>query len=86
MNINLILYESLQVSYNYKLKINHAGDLVNSECECPAGRGPHGTCKHLAAVVLMLKHFTESGSVMVDKSCTENLQQFHKPKSTYHGI
>ncbi len=61
------------------------GDTLNSDCECPAGKGPHGTCKHLAAVLLMLQHFTETGSVVIDKSCTENLQLFHKPKATYHG-
>ena len=61
------------------------GDAINSDCECPAGKGPHGTCKHLAAVMLMLQHFTETGNVAVDKSCTENLQLFHKPKATYHG-
>lgn len=61
------------------------GDTLNSDCECPAGKGPHGTCKHLAAVLLMLQHFTETGSIVIDKSCTENLQLFHKPKSTYHG-
>lgn len=61
------------------------GDTLNSDCECPAGKGPHGTFKHLAAVLLMLQHFTETGSVVIDKSCTENLQLFHKPKSTYNG-
>eukprot|EP00105_Crassostrea_gigas_P029744 XP_011451771.1 PREDICTED: uncharacterized protein LOC105345344 [Crassostrea gigas] len=76
-----------KVSYNYKLKMDKStGDTLNSDCECPAGKGPHGTCKHLAAVLLMLQHFTETGSVVIDKSCTENLQLFHKPKATYHGV
>uniref|UniRef100_K1P1G8 Uncharacterized protein n=1 Tax=Magallana gigas TaxID=29159 RepID=K1P1G8_MAGGI len=62
------------------------GDNLNSDCECPAGKGPHGTCKHLTAVLLMLQHFTETGSAVIDKSCTEKLQLFPTPKATYHGV
>lgn len=58
------------------------GDTLNSDCECQAGKGPHGICKQLAAVLLMLQHFTETGSVVIYKICTENLQLFNKPKAT----
>lgn len=37
-------------------------------------------------MLLIVQHFTETGSVVIDKSCTENLQLFHKPKATYHGV
>ncbi|XP_069117170.1 uncharacterized protein [Argopecten irradians] len=75
-----------KVSYNYKISLNETtGDPINSACECPAGKGPHGTCKHIASVLLMLEEFIEKGSLRVQKSCTENLQSFHKPKSTYDG-
>ncbi|XP_046328487.2 uncharacterized protein LOC124112432 [Haliotis rufescens] len=74
-----------KVTYNYKLKVEKTGEPVNSHCECPAGKGPHSTCKHIAAVLLMLEHFISTGSVQVGKSCTENLQLFHKPKKSYKG-
>ncbi|XP_021369785.1 uncharacterized protein LOC110460902 [Mizuhopecten yessoensis] len=74
------------VTYNYKIKLEKiSGDPVNTHCECPAGKGPHGTCKHDAAVLLMIEHFTDSGTMKVQKSCTENLQNFHKPKFLYDG-
>ncbi|XP_021362744.1 uncharacterized protein LOC110456373 [Mizuhopecten yessoensis] len=75
-----------KVSYNFKMKIDKlTGDPVNTHCECPAGKGPHGTCKHLAAVLLMLQHFINTGEIQVEKSCTESLQTFHKPKFTHKG-
>ncbi|XP_048254636.1 uncharacterized protein LOC124112985 [Haliotis rufescens] len=71
-----------KVTYNYKVKVEKTGEPVNSHCECPAGKGPHSTCKHIAAVLLMLEHFISTGSVQVGKSCTENLQLFHNPKKS----
>ncbi|XP_048253634.1 uncharacterized protein LOC124152775 isoform X1 [Haliotis rufescens] len=64
-----------KVSYNFKLRISRrSGEVINSHCECPAGKGPHGTCKHLAWVLLMLQSFAEgSDAPTVNKTCTENL-------------
>ncbi|XP_046557350.1 uncharacterized protein LOC124266602, partial [Haliotis rubra] len=75
----------MEVTYNYRLKVEKTGEPVNSHCECPAGKGPHSTCKHIAAVLLMLEHFISTGSVQVGKSSTDNLQLFHKPKKPYKG-
>ncbi|XP_078327603.1 uncharacterized protein LOC111116693 isoform X1 [Crassostrea virginica] len=75
-----------RVTYNFKLKLDkYSGDIVNSHYECPAGRGPHGTCKHLAAVALLLLTFAEGKGLYIKRSCTENLQTFHKPKHSYSG-
>ena len=49
------------------------GDPLNTHCECAAGRGPHGTCKHVAVVCIMLSNFTESGTMKIAKSSRENL-------------
>ncbi|XP_056005483.1 uncharacterized protein LOC125659233 [Ostrea edulis] len=74
------------VTYNYKIKIEkESGDPVNSECECPSGKGPHGTCKHLAAVFIVLEEFVQTGNLSIQKTCTENLQTFHRPKALFKG-
>lgn len=74
------------MTYNYKIKLEKStGEPLNSHCECPAGKGPHGTCKHVAAVLLMLVEFVNSGKIAVEKSCTDNLQTFHKPKNFHTG-
>lgn len=75
-----------QVSYNYKIKLEkQSGGPVNSKCECPAGKGPHATCKHIAAVLLMAQCFSEKGDILVEKTCTQGLQTFHQPRSYYRG-
>ncbi|XP_062603717.1 uncharacterized protein LOC134265512 [Saccostrea cucullata] len=79
-----LMYESDRVSYIYKIKLDKkSGDPVNTHCECPAGKGPHGSCKHIAAVLLMIKEFTESRELRLGKSCTDTLMMFTKPKSSY---
>lgn len=76
-----------KVTYNYKIKLEKSsGDPMNSHCECPSGKGPHGTCKHVAAVMLMLQEFVNTGDIEVEKSCTDSLQMFHKPRCLYSGI
>ena len=61
------------------------GDPLNTHCLCAAGRGHHGTCKHVAAVCIMLSHLTESGTMNIAKSSTVNLMSFIKPKAYYSG-
>ena len=61
------------------------GDILSSHCECPAGKGPNGACKHLAAVMVMLEKFTVLGELGIEKTCTENLMIFNKPKSLHKG-
>ena len=74
------------MTYNYKIKIKClTGEPLNRHCECPAGKGPHGTCKHIVAVLIMLMHFINTGDVQVEKCCTDNLPIFHKPKAYYNG-
>ena len=67
------------------MKISARGELVNSHCECPGGKGPNGTCKHIAAVCLMLVRLKERGELATSKSCTEELQTFHRPSKTHTG-
>lgn len=75
-----------QVTYNYKIKLEkNSGDPVNTHCECPSGRGPHGSCKHVAAVLMMITDFTTTGNYTIDKSCTDTLMMFNKPKTSYSG-
>ncbi len=74
-----------KVHYSFKMKINQHGELVNCHCECPAGKGPAGTCKHVAAVALMLTEFKSSGKLQTTVSCTEQLQTFHQPLRKHTG-
>lgn len=82
----MYMYLHYQVSYTFKLKLDKVtGNILNSHFECPAGCGPHSTCKHVAAVALMLSKSVSGDKIYVDKSCTENLQVFHKPRYSNSG-
>ena len=72
-------------SYNFKLRVDQRGEVENSHCECPAGKGPNGLCKHIAAVCLMLCMFKEDGKLSLSLSCTEKLQVFHRPVKKHTG-
>ncbi|XP_033727389.1 uncharacterized protein LOC117316737 [Pecten maximus] len=75
-----------KVTYNYKLSIKEkTGDVLCSHCECPAGKGSNGTCKHLAAVMVMLEKFTDTGELEIERTCTENLMMFNRPKHLHKG-
>jgi len=83
INHVLLFYE---VSDNYKLWIDAGGQILNIVCECPAGKGPYGTCKHVAAVALSLAAFSQDKQILVGQSCTEQLQSIHKPKRQHYGL
>ena len=73
-------------SYNFKPKPDfHTSEIMNIHCECLSWKGPHGTCKHVAAVLIVLEKNVNGGAWLVSKSCTENFQAFHKPKQPYMG-
>ncbi len=74
-----------RLSYSFKVRISKNGTIMNSDCECPAGKGPSSTCKHIACIALLLVEFKTNGNNLSEKTCTEVLQQFHKPKQTHKG-
>lgn len=73
------------VAYNFKLCFKNHCEPIHSHCECPAGVGPKGTCKHIAAVLLCLYKFAIEGELLVGKACTEELQTFHHPAKKHKG-
>lgn len=73
------------VSYNIKLLVESHGEVQNSLCDCPAGDGPHATCKHVVATLLVISHFVKSGELYITKSCTETLQTFQRPRVLHSG-
>ena len=72
-------------SYNLKLTLNEQGEVQNSQCECPVGKGVHATCKHVTAILLVLIGLRNLGQLNVKKSCTETLQGFQKPRKSHGG-
>ena len=47
-----------------------------SHCVCPVGAS--GLCCHTLALLLYLKHFSETGEKILELTCTQQLQQWHR--------
>ena len=72
-------------TYAVRFMISNIGEIVFSSCECPAGAGPHCSCKHLCAAILILINLKNTGKLGIKMTCTETLQEFHKPKKSHAG-
>ncbi|KAI5646811.1 hypothetical protein NE865_01066 [Phthorimaea operculella] len=72
------------VHYNVLIKYE-AHTIIETQCECAAGVGPHATCKHVVAVLYGLIDFTSRKILNVRSSCTAHLQTFHHPAEFYKG-
>ena len=73
--------------YELQMCINTDNNSVKgAECTCPAGRGPSGSCKHIAAFCFAIEDFVRtrdkipSSKDSDDVSCTSVLQQWNKPR------
>ena len=49
---------------------------VKGCCSCPVG--PSGICCHVLALMLFLKHYHETGETLLELTCTQVLQKWHK--------
>ena len=80
-----IINAEMKGSLNYPVKIilDCHGAVLNSKCDCPVGHGPHSTCKHITAALLMLVEFKATKVLRVNQSCTETLQTFQQPKKRH---
>ena len=75
--------EMKKKTYTVYVHINQITSKIEyAKCECPAGAG--GRCKHVAAILFQLLDYTEldSNEVPDDKTCTQQLQQWHVPKKS----
>lgn len=60
------------------------GSIMEAQCECAAGMGPEGHCKHICALLHCLQQFTSTDEIITEETCTEKLQTFHHCKK-YKG-
>ena len=73
-----------QQSYNVYVHFNQkSGKVTHGNCICRAGKG--GCCKHGVAVLFQVIDYIqlELTEVPDDLTCTQILQQWHVPKTSY---
>ena len=70
--------------YVVYVKINKEScDVNEATCSCPAGRGPLGSCKHIAALCFSLENFVKTRDVSLalgEGACTAALQKWNQPR------
>ena len=54
--------------------------IVGAECGCPAGKGPHASCKHIGALCYALEEFSRFGKIPGFLTCTDQLQCWGIPR------
>lgn len=67
----------------YKIRLvlsSHKSDVLQAQCGCPAGRGPNGSCKHIAALCYALEEFSRIHQVRENLPCTSQLQAWNQPR------
>lgn len=69
-----------KITYRVDISLQKKGFIHEAQCECGAGEGPTGHCKHIRTVLLACCKFIKSFELKVESSCTEKLQTFHKAK------
>ena len=73
----------------YLLKVaikSEESDIVYAECGCPAGMGPKGSCKHIAALAYALIDFYHYKCLPEYHTSTEILQQWNRPRQRHVDI
>ena len=82
----IVSAEMRNKAYIIRIRVEAAsGNILNSECDCPAGEGPTATCKHIVAMLLILVNFITTGTLVIAGSCTDQLQTFKRPKKPHTG-
>lgn len=65
------------ISYTIDACLDVDGCVVECHWECAVGMGPLAACKHVCVVLLALQKFSESGDLITEETCTQNLQTFN---------
>ena len=67
--------------YKLLISLNDSSyDIIHAQCECPAGKGPTATCKHIGALCYTFQNFCERGALPDFLTCTQKLQQWNQPR------
>jgi len=72
------------LKYNVKLSLcnndEHEGEITFASCACPAGKGPRGSWKHVAALCYALEEFVRLKCAREFETCNSGLQTWNQPR------
>ena len=66
--------------YKIQVVLSPSAEILYAEDGCPAGKGPAGSCKHIAAFCYAIEEFVRLGFTRPFLSCTSRLQAWNQPR------
>ena len=72
--------EFMKTHYDVDISFTSDGGIIQTQCECGAGMGPNGHCKHICCTLYASFKFANTETVKLHETCTEKLQTFHQTK------
>lgn len=63
------------------LSLNYISfDIIHAQCECPVGKGPTATCKHIGALCYTFQNFCEHGMLPNFLTYIQKLQEWNRSR------
>ena len=80
--LNAVCLPEMRKDREYKIQVvlSSSGKIIFAQDGCPAGKGPRGSCKHIAAFCYALEEFVRLGFTRTFQSCTARLQTWNQPR------
>ena len=69
------------LTYFVRVCVQTDGRIVQSECECSAGKGPAAVCKHVAVICYCIEHLKLTKIWLIRTTVTQKKQLWHAPKN-----
>ncbi|XP_023316614.1 uncharacterized protein LOC106658550 [Trichogramma pretiosum] len=73
------------MKYICDIKLFGDGEVDLSMCDCPVGQSTKAHCKHIIVTLIALLKWRVDKFAILEATCTEKLQTFHKPTKKYTG-
>lgn len=71
------------IIYNMTVHISSYGSIEGCQCDCSVGEPPDAHCNTLT--LLGVEEMKRERKIILNISCTQQLQSFHKPLKNYFG-
>ena len=73
------------MQYIVDISVTMDGEIQDCSCDCPVGHSKEAHCKHVLATLLAMTDFAQGKEIILEQTCTQVLQTFHKPGKKYTG-
>ena len=85
VSVKVICLPEMKKDRTYSLEVTITPNMEISRgiCTCPAGKGPRGNCKHLAALCFAIEDFVKTRTISLEKgeeAFTSLLQKWNQPQ------